>query len=150
MKCPFCQSSQIKVINTRTTQIGIWRRRQCLLCHQNFSTSEVLSLTGVSVIKRSGKKERFISEKIFLGICHAGNESKRLTGDQIRDIANKITRKLEIEIIRSKTKTIKTRHIGQLLLRQIRPVSLEIFYRFRAYFLSNLHYRQRKASTGDQ
>lgn len=143
MNCPFCGTSQIKVINTRSTASGIWRRRSCLLCHNNFSTSEQLSLTGVRVVKRSGKKERFISEKILLGICHAGKESKRLTSDQVRQAATEIVRKLELEIIRSKITQIKTVRLGRLLLGQIKPVSLEIYYRFQAYFLSNLHYRQR-------
>lgn len=143
MKCPICNSSQIIVINTRATQAGnIWRRRKCLVCRNNFSTSEQLSLTGVKVIKRSGRSERFISDKIFLGICHAGNESKRLTSDQVREIATGVTEKIKLEIIRSKCDRIKTRHLGRLILQHIKPVSLEIYYRFRAYFLSNLHYRQ--------
>lgn len=104
----------------------------------------MLSLTGVKVIKRSGKTERFVADKVLLGICHAGNESKRLSSDQVREAATKITDRIKSEIIRSKRKTIKTQHLGKLLLHQIKPVSLEIYYRFRAYFLSNLHYRHRK------
>lgn len=143
MKCPFCGTSQIKVINTRSTQQGdIWRRRQCLLCHNNFSTSEQLSLSGLKVKKRSGQNQRFDQEKIFLSICLAGKESKRLTNDQVRQVAEKVTENLKLEIIRSGTPTIKSQHLGQLLLKLIKPVSSEIYYRFQAYFLSNLHYRQ--------
>lgn len=144
MKCPFCGTSQIKVINTRSTQQGnIWRRRQCLLCHKNFSSSEQLTLSGFKVQKRSGQSQRFDSEKIFLSICLAGKESKRLTNDQVRQVAAKVTENLKSEIIRSGKSTIKSQHLGQLLLKLIKPVSLEIYYRFRAYFLSNLHYRRR-------
>lgn len=40
MKCPKCQSDQLKVADSRPTDHGVRRRRECLDCGHRFSTME--------------------------------------------------------------------------------------------------------------
>jgi len=137
MHCPFCLSNQISVINTRSIKTGIWRRRKCLKCHKKFTTAEKFLVTNVLVIKRSGKTENFDPQKIFLGICHAGHESKRLSKDQIRKTANLIVREVETEVITSDRHSLKSQSIGKSILSKLQKHSPELYHRFKAFFLSN-------------
>lgn len=41
MKCPVCDSSNVKVTNCREKDNKFYRRRKCLSCGENFTTYEV-------------------------------------------------------------------------------------------------------------
>ena len=41
MKCPICESENIRVTNVRTREGKIYRRRKCLDCGEKFTTYEV-------------------------------------------------------------------------------------------------------------
>lgn len=49
MKCPFCDSANVKVTNCREKNFKFYRRRKCLDCGENFTTYEIDSgmLMGV-------------------------------------------------------------------------------------------------------
>lgn len=40
MKCPFCKSTDTWVTNSRRTDTGIYRRRECRKCRRRFNTTE--------------------------------------------------------------------------------------------------------------
>lgn len=42
MKCPFCNSNKSWVFETRSHQMGIRRRRECVVCKKRFTTLENL------------------------------------------------------------------------------------------------------------
>ena len=46
MHCPFCNAEETKVIDSRLVVDGaqVRRRRQCLLCHERFTTFETAEL----------------------------------------------------------------------------------------------------------
>ena len=54
MMCPKCNSKS-KVINSRPSNYGIYRRRQCLECGHRFSTQEVLSLNVEEASRKMGR-----------------------------------------------------------------------------------------------
>lgn len=137
MNCPFCLSTQISVVNTRNTKSGIWRRRRCLKCKKRFTSSERIFVANVTVNKKSGKSEKFDPQKIFLGICHAGHESKRLSKDQIRKFATSVVHEIEIEVINANRHSLKSQAIGKSILSKLQKKSPELYHRFKAYFLSN-------------
>ena len=70
MKCPFCGSQDDRVLETRIQKAGecIRRRRECLGCHNRFSTQELLTLELPSVVKKDGRREPFHKQKIQHGI----------------------------------------------------------------------------------
>ena len=58
MHCPFCRSTDTRVLDSRVADDGssIRRRRICSACEKRFTTVEQMQLT---VIKRSGTSEPF-------------------------------------------------------------------------------------------
>ncbi|MGH3414533.1 MAG: transcriptional regulator NrdR [Marmoricola sp.] len=70
MHCPFCRSSETRVLDSRVADDGasIRRRRTCPVCEKRFSTVEQMQLT---VLKRSGITEPFNRDKAVAGVAKA-------------------------------------------------------------------------------
>ncbi|HJX61879.1 MAG TPA: ATP cone domain-containing protein, partial [Dehalococcoidia bacterium] len=71
MNCPYCSFEDSKVIDSRASEGGIRRRRQCLACGQRFSTLERTELGVLLVAKKDGRREEFSRDKILLGVRRA-------------------------------------------------------------------------------
>lgn len=73
VKCPFCLSELSKVVDKRGVDRRgeIRRRRECLKCEKRYTTYERLAELQVLVVKKSGKKEPFIREKLQVGLIKA-------------------------------------------------------------------------------
>ncbi|NLT31330.1 MAG: transcriptional repressor NrdR [Propionibacterium sp.] len=70
MYCPYCQHTDSRVLDSRTSEDGasIRRRRQCPECEQRFTTTEQIQLV---ISKRSGVNEPFRREKVIAGVRKA-------------------------------------------------------------------------------
>ena len=70
MHCPFCRSTDTRVLDSRVLDDGasIRRRRVCPSCEKRFTTVEQMQLT---VVKRSGTSEPFTREKAVAGVRKA-------------------------------------------------------------------------------
>ena len=69
MRCPYCKNESTNVIDTTHDNRGsVRRRRECLHCHQRFSTYERPILATPMVIKQDGTREEFEREKLLRGI----------------------------------------------------------------------------------
>ena len=67
--CPYCQNQKTHVIDTtRDSHGGIRRRRECLNCHQRFSTYERAILATPLIVKQEGTREEFSRDKLMRGI----------------------------------------------------------------------------------
>ena len=51
MRCPYCQHPDSKVIDSRDTDTGIRRRRECLRCESRFTTYERAEVAMPAVVK---------------------------------------------------------------------------------------------------
>lgn len=73
MHCPFCSAVDTKVIDSRLVGDGsqVRRRRQCLECHERFTTFEVAELVMPRVIKSDDSREPFDEEKLRRGMQKA-------------------------------------------------------------------------------
>ena len=58
MKCPFCDSPDTKVIDSRPTEEGhaIRRRRGCDRCNKRFTTYEKVEETILMVVKKDNRR----------------------------------------------------------------------------------------------
>lgn len=71
MLCPYCGSTELKVLDTTDIKNGIRRRRECQRCHERFTTYErPMGMTPV-LIKANGNREEFDREKLKRGIWNA-------------------------------------------------------------------------------
>jgi transcriptional repressor NrdR len=70
VRCPFCQTSDSRVVDSREADGGaaIRRRRSCGVCGRRFTTLEAAALL---VVKRSGATEPFSRDKVVSGVRKA-------------------------------------------------------------------------------
>lgn len=71
MQCPYCNSSELKVLDTQDIKNGIRRRRECLSCRERFTTYERPMAIIPLLIKSDGNREEFDRDKLKRGIWNA-------------------------------------------------------------------------------
>lgn len=71
MQCPYCNSSELKVLDTQDIRNGIRRRRECLSCKERFTTYERPMAIIPLLIKSDGNREEFDRDKLKRGIWNA-------------------------------------------------------------------------------
>lgn len=88
MNCPFCSSSDTRVVNSRPSDEGaaIRRRRECPACGRRFTTYERAQFEALLVVKRSGRREAFNPDKLLSKIQIACNK-RPVTDKQLREFA---------------------------------------------------------------
>lgn len=93
MKCIFCGNEESKVIDSRSTENSIRRRRECLGCGRRFTTYETIESTPVLVIKSNGERETFNPQKIKVGVIKAC-EKRPVSMEQIEALVSDIEKKV--------------------------------------------------------
>src|SRR4051794_40448395 len=73
MYCPFCHADETKVVDSRLVAEGaqVRRRRECLECHERFTTFETAELIMPLIIKRDGRREPFNIDNLRAGMLRA-------------------------------------------------------------------------------
>lgn len=135
MFCPFCESTQVMVTNSRPTKGSsqIWRRRKCLGCEEIFTTYEKINLSHLIVVKKSGRKERFRRAKLFSGIYHSSIDKKNADRGEMSEFSEKITNQIIQEILKLKRKKIRSTEITEMVLNKLRKRAPDVFLRYLAY-----------------
>lgn len=99
-------------------------------CEEIFTTHEVVDLSHLVVIKKSGKPEVFNHSKLYSGIYGATIGSKTANREKVVD---KITREVEREVLFLKKKRIESSIIADITLSKLRNQHSGTFLRFLAY-----------------
>jgi len=96
MHCPFCGACDTKVIDSRLVADGnqIRRRRECLSCHERFTTYELAELLMPRVIKQDGTREPFDENKLRAGL-HRALEKRPVSVEAIESSINQIKHYLQ-------------------------------------------------------
>jgi len=71
MQCPYCGSSQHRVVDSREAADAIRRRRECESCGERFTSYERAEAVRMYVVKRNGRREPFDREKLLRGLQRA-------------------------------------------------------------------------------
>ncbi|OGE64077.1 transcriptional regulator NrdR [Candidatus Daviesbacteria bacterium RIFCSPLOWO2_02_FULL_36_8] len=126
MKCPFCQSSLSKVVDKRSvgTRGEIRRRRECLKCQKRFTTYETLAKVEILVLKKDGRKEVFIREKLEKGLIKA--LEKRPGIDKIGLILDRI----ESRIRNGRYQEVPSAILGKWMLSELKKLDPVAYLRF--------------------
>ncbi|HDK3922837.1 TPA: transcriptional repressor NrdR, partial [Staphylococcus aureus] len=87
MKCPKCNSTQSKVVDSRHADElnAIRRRRECENCGTRFTTFEHIEVSQLIVVKKDGTREQFSREKILNGLVRSC-EKRPVRYQQLEDI----------------------------------------------------------------
>ena len=96
MRCPFCQSTDTVVRDSRPAEedAAVRRRRVCQTCGARFTTCERVQLKELIVIKRDGRRSPFEREKLVRSIKIA-LQKRPVSTEQIEQMASGIVRRLE-------------------------------------------------------
>lgn len=131
MICPFCESTEHRVVESRVpdTKDAIRRRRECLACSRRFTTYERMEEMPLVVVKRSGEREPFDRQKILDGLlraCHKRPVATSLLEAAVRDIEADIRNRLRQEV--------RSTHVGDLSLRRLKEVDQVAYVRFASVY----------------
>ena len=96
MKCPFCQSDNTQVKDSRPAEDNtvVRRRRHCGACQKRFTTFERIQLRELVVVKRGGVKEPFVRDKIARSM-HIALRKRDFESETIEKLSSDIVRQLE-------------------------------------------------------
>ena len=131
MKCPYCNSEDTKVIDSRSVDEGvrIRRRRECFSCFQRFTTYETVETMPVMVIKRNRGREPYNRTKLTNGILRA-REKRDISIDQIDAIVDQVEAKIENSFERE----VSSKNIGEYTLEVLRNVDEVAYVRFASVY----------------
>ncbi|NME36111.1 MULTISPECIES: transcriptional regulator NrdR [Fusobacterium] len=127
MRCPFCNSSDTKVVDSREFINGnsIKRRRECLVCKKRFTTYEKIEERALYVIKKDNSREKFDRNKIIRGLTIATSK-RNISRDEIEEFVLKIERKLQ----NSLESEISTKYVGELVMEELKKLDEVAYVRF--------------------
>lgn len=131
MRCPYCQHTDSRVLESRSTEAGqsVRRRRECLECKHRFTTYERIEFVPITVIKRDGKRESFDRSKLLRGIVRACEK----TGIHQRRL-EAIIDDIEAELQQRFGREVTSSEIGELVLRYLRDESEVAYVRFASVY----------------
>jgi len=133
MLCPFCNSPETKVVDSRDTNDGkiTRRRRECLKCSSRFSTYEEVELLRLMIMKKNGVKEDYDKMKIEAGIRKA-LEKRPVAKERIAKLMGDI----EFSLHSLEKPEITTREIGKLVLKKLKELDEVAYVRFASVYKS--------------
>lgn len=131
MKCPKCNRSESKVVDTRSTDDGfkIRRRRECIECGYRFTTYEKIEETQIVVIKRDGTRQGYNRDKIINGLIRACDK-RSVSLEQIEQIADKV----EKQLYNTFQNEVSTEVIGELVMNELQDVDDVAYVRFASVY----------------
>ncbi len=131
MRCPFCHSEDLKVLESRSAEDerSIRRRRECIECSQRFTTYERVEFAPMIVVKNGGSKEVYSREKLVSSIIRACSKSQisALTVDKIID-------KVESSMYQDFTREIPSRDLGEMVMKELKSIDPMSFLRYASIF----------------
>src|SRR4030042_6417539 len=131
MKCPFCNQTKTKVVDSRLGKEKdmIRRRRECLSCQKRFSTRERPEDDLPLVIKKDGRREPFNRLKIFNGLKKAC-EKRPISITMIEKVVNRI----ELYCQDKGEREIKSWEIGEKLMEELHQLDGVAYVRFASVY----------------
>ncbi len=131
MKCPFCEHSESKVVDSRPTDEGvsIRRRRECLKCEKRFTTYEIIESIPIVIVKKDGTRQVYDRQKLMNGILRAC-EKTEVTFAQMNDIVNEI----EVTLYNSMDREVSSKHIGEMVMDRLKYINDIAYVRFASVY----------------
>ncbi len=130
MHCPYCRTTDTRVVDSRVTDDGgaIRRRRTCSDCGRRFSTVEQMQLV---VVKRSGVTEPFTREKAVAGVRKAC-KGRPVTEDALARLGQQVEDTLRGE----GWAEVPAHEVGLAILAPLRELDEVAYLRFASVYRS--------------
>ncbi|MCW8107403.1 transcriptional regulator NrdR [Alteromonas ponticola] len=133
MFCPFCSAQETKVIDSRLVAEGqqVRRRRECLECHERFTTFENAELVMPRVIKRDGSREPFNEEKLRAGLQRA-LEKRPVSTEKIEQCILSLKSQLRA----TGEREVSSQFLGNLIMNALKELDKVAYVRFASVYRS--------------
>ncbi|WP_370980843.1 transcriptional regulator NrdR [Agaribacterium sp. ZY112] len=133
MHCPFCSANDTKVIDSRLVSDGaqVRRRRECVDCHERFTTFEAAELLMPRLIKHDGSRQPFDENKLRAGMQRA-LEKRPVSVEQIETAIAHIKHALQAMGERE----LDSRQVGEMVMEQLRKLDQVAYVRFASVYRS--------------
>lgn len=131
MKCPFCNYTDTKVIDSRAQDEGsvIRRRRVCEYCGKRFTTYERMDMIPITVIKRNGTREIFDKAKLQNGIIKSCNK-RPVTAADIQKLVDDI----ENVLMGSGEREVESQMLGTMVIDRLKDLDEVAYVRFASVY----------------
>lgn len=133
MRCPFCSEPDTRVIDSRLADEGesVRRRRECVKCHERFTTFERAELRLPQIIKSDGRRETFSEEKLRAGMRRA-LEKRPVDTDSVDAIVMRIQHRL----FESGEREVPSRRLGEWVMQELKDLDPVAYVRFASVYRS--------------
>ncbi len=131
MRCPRCEATGTRVIDSRDLENGstIRRRRECEACGHRFTTYERPEGARLIVVKRDGSREEFEREKLRAGLLKA-LQKRPVTLDRVEAALDEIE-----STLRGRGDTeLPSTEIGRLATEALRDLDQLAYIRFASVY----------------
>ena len=131
MRCPECDATENRVVDTRDSRGGraVRRRRECGVCRARFTTYEHVEERPLRVTKRDGSGEDFDRTKLLRSVTIACAKRPVTEGD-----IDAIVDAVEENLTRTATFEVSSSHIGEIVMDHLAPLDRVAYVRFASVY----------------
>ncbi|PRD41900.1 transcriptional regulator NrdR [Phyllobacterium phragmitis] len=131
MRCPYCQSEDTQVKDSRPAEDGavIRRRRVCSVCGGRFTTFERVQLRELLVVKKSGRRVPFDRDKLMRSV-EVALRKRQVDAERVERAISGIVRQLES----SGEAEVASDEIGRLVMDALKGIDDIAYIRFASVY----------------
>jgi transcriptional repressor NrdR len=131
MKCPFCGGLENKVIDSRLSRedTETRRRRECLACQRRFTTYEHVEKMPIMIVKKDGRREPFLKEKVRAGMSSACQKRSIST-----NTIEAFIEELERDLMETGESEIPASIIGEKVMKKLHALDDVAYVRFASVY----------------
>lgn len=121
------------MIDSRLVAEGhqVRRRRECIVCHERFTTFESAELVMPRVIKRDGSREPFNEDKLLAGLQRA-LEKRPVSTEKI----DQCVLQLKSQLRATGEREVSSELIGNLIMNALKDLDKVAYVRFASVYRS--------------
>jgi transcriptional repressor NrdR len=131
MRCPECDATENRVVDTRASRGGraVRRRRECTVCGARFTTYEYVEERPIQVLKRSGAVEEFDRGKL-LGSIRIACAKRPVSASEMERLVDEI----EDELSKDAGLEVPSIRLGAMVMDRLRPIDRVAYVRFASVY----------------
>ncbi len=131
MRCPYCTFTETKVIDSRLNQLGdsTRRRRVCPRCEGRFTTYERIEEVMPLVIKKDGRREPYVREKLWQGI-EKSCQKRAVPAERVDELVSGIEKRLQSYGL----KEVPTKTVGEMVMAELHKLDKVAYVRFASVY----------------
>lgn len=131
MRCPFCNSEDTQVKDSRQAEDGsaVRRRRLCGSCGGRFTTFERVQLRELTVVKKTGRRVAFDRDKLARSIMIA-LQKRPVEPERVEQMISGVVRQLES----AGNSDISSDQVGELVMEGLSRLDKVAYVRYASVY----------------